>query len=176
MVPHPKTERRAGELAEASALATESVVPKSRERFARFARSAASIAGHPTTFLAAALVIVAWALSGPLFEFSDTWQLVINTGTTIITFLMVFLIQNSQNRDSTAMQLKLDEIVRSLKGAHNAFLELEELDDRQLAVFKQRYRELADQARREVEAGGDDTGCADIDVRAETATALKRSA
>ena len=87
-------------------------------RFSRFAKSTARAAGHPGVFGLAVLIVVVWLASGPVFGFSDTWQLVINTGTTIVTFLMVFLIQNTQNRDGEAMQLKLDEIIRSLDGAH----------------------------------------------------------
>ena len=93
---------------------------KSRSWFTRFAKSTSRAAGHPVVFCAAAAVILLWAVSGPLFGFSDTWQLVINTGTTIVTFLMVFLIQNTQNRDSVAIQVKLDELIRSIEGAHLA--------------------------------------------------------
>ena len=103
--------------------------------------------GRPRTFLLALAVILTWIVTGPLFGFSDTWQLVINTGTTIITFLMVFLIQNTQNRDTAAIQLKLDELIRATKGAHNALLDLEELDDRMLEDFRARYERLAREAR-----------------------------
>src|SRR5581483_7524005 len=95
----------------------------------------------------ALLVVVAWAATGPLFKFSDTWQLVINTGTTIVTFLMVFLIQNTQNRDTHALQLKLDELIRSTKGAHNALMNLEDLTDEELHILRRRYLALAEEAR-----------------------------
>ncbi len=115
--------------------------------FTRFARSAANITGKPVTFITAVSVIVLWAVSGPLFGFSDTWQLVINTGTTIITFLMVFLIQNTQNRDTEALQIKLDEIIRATRGARNAVLDLEELDEKELDAIRKEYLDLAEHAR-----------------------------
>jgi len=115
--------------------------------FSRFAKWTAHAAGHPTAFALAVVVILVWAVTGPLFGFSDTWQLVINTGTTIVTFLMVFLIQNTQNRDSTAMQLKLDELIRSVEGAHNALLDLEELAEEDLEQIRAHYEDLARRAR-----------------------------
>jgi low affinity Fe/Cu permease len=118
-----------------------------RSFFGRFATGAARAMGHPLAFLLAVLIIVGWASSGPLFGFSDTWQLVINTSTTIVTFLMVFLIQNTQNRDSTAVQLKLDELIRALEGAHNTVLDLEELEERDLEQLRALYEELARRAR-----------------------------
>ncbi|WP_157578824.1 low affinity iron permease family protein [Rudaea cellulosilytica] len=131
--------------------------------FMRFATGAARATGKPATFVLAVAVVVAWALTGPLFGFSDTWQLVINTSTTIITFLMVFLIQSTQNRDSEAMHVKMDELIRALQGAHNALLDLEELDDDKLDAVRERYRKLAEKARVDIEAGGLDIGCDDID-------------
>src|SRR5437868_14554549 len=113
-----------------------------QQAFTKFSKWTARAAGHPVTFFTAFLIIVTWALTGPIFNFSDTWQLVINTGTTIITFLMVFLIQSTQNRDSTAMQLKLDELLRAVKGAHVAFVDLEELSDEELEEIRTRYESL----------------------------------
>lgn len=123
---------------------------KSPSRFTRFAKTTARITGRPITFVFAVLIIVIWALSGPIFDYSDTWQLVINTSTTIITFLMVFLIQNTQNRDSEAMQIKLDELIRALKGAHNALLDLEELEEEDLDRVREDYEQLAQLARGEL--------------------------
>ncbi len=120
---------------------------KTASWFTRFAKWTAHAAGRPKTFALAAAVIVAWAVTGPLFGFSDTWQLVINTGTTIVTFLMVFLIQNTQNRDTEAVQVKLDELIRVTKNAHNALMDLEELDERQLDRIRDHYEELARRAR-----------------------------
>jgi len=103
-------------------------------------------------------IIAAWLLAGPIFGFSDTWQLAINTGTTIITFLMVFLIQNTQNRDTEAIQVKLDELIRATQGAHNALLDLEELEEGNLDAFRARYQALASAARAELRRGVQDTG------------------
>jgi len=111
----------------------------------------ANASGKPATFLIAVLVIIVWAVTGPIFGYSDTWQLVINTGTTIVTFLMVFIIQNTQNRDTQALQLKLDELIRVTKGAHNLMLDLEQLDDEHLERLRQVYEKLANQARGENE-------------------------
>jgi len=105
----------------------------------------------------AVLVIVGWAAMGPAFGFSDTWQLVINTGTTIVTFLMVFLIQNTQNRDAQAMQVKLDELIRAVEGAHNALVNLEDRDDEELNKLRRGYADLAERARRDVANGDADT-------------------
>jgi low affinity Fe/Cu permease len=125
--------------------------------FMRFAQAIAHASGTPAAFLGALLVIVIWSLTGPMFNFSDTWQLVINTGTTIITFLMVFLIQNTQNRDSEALQIKLDELIRATPGAHTALLDLEELDEKTLQHIKSHYIALAAKARETLERGGFDT-------------------
>ena len=115
--------------------------------FMRLAKAAAHFTGRPLCFGLAVLVILAWVVTGPLFGFSDTWQLVINTGTTIVTFLMVFLIQNTQNRDTEAMQIKLDELIRATQGANNRLLDLEELEDRELEGFRRSYESLAERAR-----------------------------
>jgi low affinity Fe/Cu permease len=104
-------------------------------------------AGRPATFAVAVLVIMVWAVTGPVFHYSDTWQLVINTGTTIVTFLMVFLIQNTQNRDGAAMQIKLDELIRALQGAHNELVNLENMNDEELEKMKAHYTRLAERAR-----------------------------
>jgi low affinity Fe/Cu permease len=126
--------------------------------YSAFAKSASRFCGRPKTFSLAIAVIAVWVIIGPLFSFSDTWQLVINTGTTIITFLMVFLIQNTQNRDTEAIQIKLDELIRATKGAHNALLDLEELEEDALDCFRNRYEALAAAARRELDLGSMDTG------------------
>lgn len=125
--------------------------------YAAVAKAVSRWCGRPSTFLLAVGVIVVWIVTGPIFGFSDTWQLVINTGTTIITFLMVFLIQNTQNRDTAAIQLKLDELIRATQGAHNALMDLEELEERQIEAFRQRYERLAAEARGRLERGGTDT-------------------
>ncbi len=126
--------------------------------FTSFARVVATLSGKPATFCVAALVIVCWGFTGPLFGYSDTWQLVINTGTTIVTFLMVFLIQNTQNRDTQALQLKLDELIRSVEGAHTALIDLEELTDSELQALKGRYLEIAARGRSALRQGETDTG------------------
>jgi low affinity Fe/Cu permease len=119
--------------------------------FTRFAKWWAHASGHPSAFFLAVAVIVLWAVTGPIFGFSDTWQLVINTGTTIVTFLMVFVIQNTQNRDTGAMQVKLDELIRTLKGAHNALLDLEELDEDAIERLRANYKKLAALAREDLD-------------------------
>jgi low affinity Fe/Cu permease len=122
---------------------------KSRSWFTRLTKGTAHISGRPVTFAVAASVILVWALTGPIFGFSDTWQLVINTGTTIVTFLMVFLIQSTQNRDTEAIQVKLDEIIRAIGDAQNELLDLEELEEQDLDQIRDSYRELARKARLE---------------------------
>ena len=126
--------------------------------FSRTAKWTARTTGHPAALATATLIILVWALTGPIFNFSDTWQLIINTGTTIATFLMVFLIQNTQNRDTAALQLKLDELIRATKGAHNALLDLEELTDVELDHVRDRYELLAADARDDIRRGNTDTG------------------
>lgn len=128
-----------------------------RFRFSYLARKLAVLSGRPATFLVASGAVLLWALSGPLFHFSDTWQLVINTSTTIITFLMVFLIQNTQNRDTEAIQIKLDELIRATQGAHNALLSLEQLEDEELERYQRSYSQLAAVAREKLRAGKLDT-------------------
>lgn len=120
--------------------------------FGTFARAIACISGRPITFLSALFIIIVWATTGPVFNFNDTWQLVINTGTTIITFLMVFLIQNTQNRDSAAVQLKLDEIIRALDSAENEAIGLEEKTEEELDEVKEEYLQLADKTDRAIKA------------------------
>jgi low affinity Fe/Cu permease len=122
------------------------------------AKAVARFTGRASTFALALGVILVWIITGPVFGFSDTWQLVINTGTTVVTFLMVFLIQNTQNRDTEAIQIKLDELIRATKGAHNALMDLEELEEAHLNQFRDRYAVLAQQAREGLSKGLDDTG------------------
>jgi len=140
---------------------------KTHSGYTGFAAWASRFTGRPAVFVLAALLILGWLVTGPIFGFSDTWQLVINTTTTIITFLMVFLIQSTQNRDTEALQIKLDELIRATTGAHNALLDLEELDQEVLDAFRQRYVDLARRARADAEAGRDDTGTPDarLDLR-----------
>jgi low affinity Fe/Cu permease len=128
-----------------------------RKLFRRFAEATSRQAGKPMAFILAATLVVVWAATGPLFGFGDTWQLVINTSTTIITFLMVFLIQSSQNRDSAALQIKLDELIRTSKG-HNALLNLEELDEDDLGRIRKHYCKLAHAAYSTLETIEQDVG------------------
>ncbi len=132
--------------------------PKSKSWFTRLAKWTSRATGRPIAFTAAVTVIVAWAVTGPIFGFSDTWQLVINTATTIVTFLMVFLIQNTQNRDAEAIHIKLDELIRAVKGAHNALLDLEELEDEEIDRIRNQYEMIAERARMDLRAGRRDTG------------------
>ena len=131
------------------------------DHYSAVAKAIARFTGRPVTFAFAVGVIVVWIVTGPLFGFSDTWQLVINTGTTVVTFLMVFLIQNTQNRDTQAMQVKLDELIRVTKGAHNALLDLEELREAELDIFRRKYQKLAAQSREDLGKGGTDTDVPD---------------
>ena len=124
--------------------------------FTRFAKKTAQLSGRPAAFCLALATIVAWLVTGPIFGFSDTWQLIINTGTTIITFLMVFLIQNTQNRDTAAIQIKLDELIRVSRG-HNALMDLEELEEAEIEMFRRKYEAMAALARRRMDEGADDT-------------------
>lgn len=126
--------------------------------YLRFAKWSARITGRPIAFNLSLGLVAMWIITGPLFHFSDTWQLIINTATTIVTFLMVFVIQNTQNRDTEAIQIKLDELIRATKGAHNALLDLEELEIEQLDEFRSRYHLLARNAREKLRRGERDTG------------------
>jgi low affinity Fe/Cu permease len=130
---------------------------KSSKGFSNLARMVADFTGRTTAFTLALSTIILWLITGPIFAFSDTWQLVINTGTTIVTFLMVFLIQNTQNRDSEAVQIKLDELIRAHEGAHNALLDLEDLTPEQLRAIRDKYFVLAEKAREAVIRGESDT-------------------
>ena len=127
---------------------------KNQSFFTRMAMAVAKAAGKPATFAVAVGIVVVWAASGPVFGFGDTWQLVINTGTTIVTFLMVFLIQNTQNRDTEAMQIKLDELINALQGANAALLDLEELDEKTLDAIREHYTRRAAAARKELGCEG----------------------
>ncbi len=132
--------------------------------FAAFSKWISSKVGHPLTFAFALCIIVAWIVTGPMFEYSNTWQLMINTTTTIVTFLMVFLIQNTQNRESAATQIKLDELIRADKDAHTVLLDLEELTEEELLELKEKYEDLARQARERLRMGGKDTGSPEVRV------------
>ena len=136
---------------------------KSKSWFTRFAKGTAYATGRPATFALALTIVVIWAVSGPLFHWSDTWQLVINTSTTIVTFLMVFLIQSTQNRDAEAVQIKLDELLRVTAGAHNVLLNLEELEEHELERIRSGYTRLAQRARDRLRTGEVDTDAPDTD-------------
>jgi low affinity Fe/Cu permease len=118
--------------------------------FTVLSQNCAKVAGKPVTFATAVGLLILWGVTGPLFGFSDTWQLVVNTGTTIITFLMVFLIQNTQNRDTEALQIKLDELIKASRTARNSLLDLEELEEEELDRIRQHYEKLAEEARGEI--------------------------
>ena len=128
-------------------------------QYSHFSNAVSHFCGRPAVFALAVAIVVVWALTGPLFDYSNTWQLVINTGTTIVTFLMVFVIQNTQMRDTEAMHLKLDELIRATEGAHTALLDLEELEEDKLIAYKRRYLDLARKARENLKRGIIDTGC-----------------
>jgi low affinity Fe/Cu permease len=130
--------------------------------FTRLAKGTSRVAGRPATFALVAFVCITWAVSGPYFGFSDTWQLTINTATSVLTFLMVFLIQATQNRDAEAIQIKLDEIIRCQEGAHNALLDLEELEEKDLLEMRAEYLKLAEEARLALLEGKTDTGVPDV--------------
>jgi low affinity Fe/Cu permease len=130
--------------------------------FTRTAKAASRFTGRPLCFALAVGVVLAWAVTGPLFKFSVTWQLVINTGTTIVTFLMVFLIQNTQNRDTQALQIKLDELIRATQGAHNALLDMEEREEQDLQEVQESYENLAQKARDCGPQDDDDAGTPEV--------------
>ena len=135
---------------------------KSGFSFTRFAKVTSKATGRPLAFLLAVGVVLAWLVTGPIFKYSDTWQLVINTATTVVTFLMVFLIQNTQNRDTEALQVKLDELLRVTKGAHVALLDLEELSEKELDEIQANYHQLAEEAREKLRQGGTDTDAPEV--------------
>lgn len=137
---------------------------KSKNPFVLFSQKISYATGHPAAFACALAIIILWGVTGPIFGFNDTWQLVINTGTTIITFLMVFLIQSTQNRDTAAIQLKLDELIRVTNGAHIVLMDLEELNDTDLEKFRNEYEKLAAAAREALMTGAPDTGTPTIDL------------
>ena len=131
--------------------------------FGRFAKATSRAAGRPMTFIVALGIVVTWLLTGPIFGYSDTWQLLINTFTTVATFLMVFLIQATQNRDTEALQVKIDELIRVTEGAHTALLDLEELDETELDRIRDAYEKIAAEARKARRKGKDDTGSPKVD-------------
>jgi low affinity Fe/Cu permease len=133
-------------------------VPRRHGFFLKLSKATSAATGQPWAFGLALTTILVWGTTGPIFHFSDTWQLVINTTTTIVTFLMVFLIQNTQNRDSQALHLKIDELIRALKGAHTAMIDLEEMTDHELLEIRRAYLALAEQGREKLRQGDKDTG------------------
>jgi low affinity Fe/Cu permease len=136
---------------------------RSGRSFTRFAKITSRATGRPLAFILAVAVVLTWLITGPIFHYSDTWQLVINTATTVVTFLMVFLIQNTQYRDTEALHLKLDELLRVTEGAHTALLDLEELSDQELDTIRKKYEALAEQAREDLRRGKADTGVPEVD-------------
>ena len=132
--------------------------------FTRFSKVAARATGRPAAFVLAVVLLAAWAISGFLFDFSNTWQLIINTFTTIVTFLMVFLIQATQNRDSEAMQVKLDELIRTTKGAKNELLDLEELEEEELDRIRASYEQIAQRARENARTGNRDDATSVVEL------------
>ena len=138
---------------------------KSTSWFTDFAKATSRATGRSSAFVIAVAAILVWAVTGPLFGFSDTWQLAINTSTTIVTFLMVFLIQNTQNRDSEALQIKIDELIRATEGAHNALLDLEETEGHEFDKIRVTYSKLAKKARADLRKGMTDTGCPALEER-----------
>ncbi len=142
----------------------EELKPRRRGKgpFQSFAHACVRVSGYPQAFFLAVLAILIWAVTGPLFHFSDTWQLVINTATTIITFLMVFLIQNAQNRDSDAIQLKLDELIRANSSAHNHFVDLEDLSEEELTKIRVNFEKLAQKAEKVARSGKKDCGSPEV--------------
>lgn len=137
-------------------------ITATKSRFTRLAKATARATGRPAAFILAITVVAVWIVTGPFFHFSDTWQLVINTGTTIVTFLMVFLIQCTQNRDAEAVQVKLDELQCTAHGAHNALLDLEELEESELDTIRAEYAKLAQNARAALKQGHSDTGVPEL--------------
>ena len=124
-----------------------------RELFRKFAQTTSQAVGSSWAFILAVVIIIVWAITGPMFHFSDTWQLVINTGTTIITFLMVFLIQNTQNRDAKAIHLKLDELLKGVKGARTGLVNLEQLSDKELENLQKEFERLHEKVNHEHKSG-----------------------
>ena len=137
---------------------------KTNNLFVLLSQKVSYATGHPVAFCLALLTIVIWGVTGPIFDFNDTWQLVINTGTTIVTFLMVFLIQSTQNRDTAALQLKLDELIRVTEGAHTVLLDLEELSEDQLEKFRKEYEKIAAIGRANIRKGESDTNAPEVDI------------
>jgi low affinity Fe/Cu permease len=123
------------------------------DAFNNFAKHCASIVGSPWAFVLAVVIVMTWVVTGPHFAYSDTWQLVINTGTTIVTFLMVFLIQNTQNRDAKVVHLKLDELIHGVQGARNSLIDLENLSDRELEVLQRQFERLRKRGDRQLPTG-----------------------